>query len=72
MNGVITIPKRLAARNDLVVIPRVEYEEYLGLRKIIPLTKLSPSEKKAIEKGRKEIRQGKYLTFQELKDELGY
>lgn len=70
MPELITIPKKLAGKEDLVVIPRSEYENYLNLKKIIPLVKPNATEKRAIKQGRKEIRQGKYSTLQDLKNEL--
>ena len=70
MEKFITIPKELAKKGGLVVIPRSEYEEYLRLKKIVPVVKANRSEKKAIREGRKEIQVGKYLTLQQLKDEL--
>jgi len=66
----VIIPKELAKKGGLVVIPRSEYEEYLRLKKIVQVIKASRSEKKAIKEGRKEIREGKYLTLQQLRDEL--
>lgn len=70
MKKVITIPKELYKKGGLVIIPRSEYEEYLSLKKIIPLVKPTPSERRAIKEGRKEIREGKYLTLKQFKDEL--
>ena len=46
MSKVISIPKELSKKGDLVIIPRAEYEELLGLKKIVRLMKLTPSEKK--------------------------
>jgi len=70
MEKIITIPKELAKEGELVVIPRSEYEEYLRLKKIVPVVKASRSEKKAIGEGRKEIREGKYLTLKQVKNDL--
>lgn len=70
MNKIIAIPKELSKQGELVIIPRSDYEELLKLKKVIPLIELSPSEKKAIQAGRKEIQQGKYLTLKQLKNEL--
>lgn len=67
----ITIPKELAKKGELVLIPRYEYEELLTCRKVIPVVKLSSSEKRAFEKGRKEILKGEYVTLKELEHELG-
>ena len=71
MNKAIAIPKELSKNEDLMVIPRSDYEEFLQLKKIIPLVELTPSERKAIKQAKKEIKQGKYLTLNQLKNELG-
>ena len=70
MTSVLTIPKNLALKDDLVIIPRADYEEYLELKKIIPVIKLSKSEKKAVEEGRRQIKRGEYVNLKELKNEL--
>jgi hypothetical protein len=62
MKKLITISRELVKKDDLVLIPRVEYEEYLRLKKVISIVKPTKSEERAIYKGRKEIRTGKYLT----------
>lgn len=71
MNKVVAIPKELSRNRDLIVIPRSDYEEFLQLKKIIPLVELTPSERKAIKEAKKEIKQGKYSTLKQLKDEVG-
>lgn len=70
MEKVVTIPKELAERGELVIIPRGEYEEYLRLKKVIPLVGADNNEKKAIREGRKEIKNGRYLTLKQLCNEL--
>lgn len=70
MGKVIAIPRELSKEGELVIIPRSDYEEFLRLKKLIPLIKPTLSEKKAIRDGRKEIQEGKYLTLKQLKDEL--
>ena len=72
MNKVIEIPKELSKNQDLIIIPRSDYEELLTLKKFIPLIDLSSSEKKALEKSRKEIKKGNYVTLDQLKNEMGY
>ena len=37
MNDVITIPKKLASRGDLVVIPKQEYEEFYHWKSAIKI-----------------------------------
>jgi RAB protein geranylgeranyltransferase component A len=71
MEKVITIPKELVKKGELVIIPRVQYEEYLRFKKAFPFGTLNASDKKAVEQGRKEIKQRKYLTLKQLKNELG-
>lgn len=69
--NVITIPKKLAEKDDLVVIPRQDYEALLRRQpKIIPIIKLTPSEKRTIAKSEKELARGEYITLEELEHEL--
>lgn len=68
--NIITIPKKLAQKGDLVVIPRKEYEEFLTLKKIIPVVKATKEEMRAIRRGEREIAKGEYVTLEQLKREL--
>ncbi|MBU3942627.1 hypothetical protein KKA24_01435 [Patescibacteria group bacterium] len=68
--NVITIPEKLSKKGDLIIISRSDYEDFLELKKIIPLVDLSKSEKKALKEGKEEIKRGEYLTLDQLKDEL--
>lgn len=70
--NIITIPKKLAQKGDLVVLPRREYEEFLEWRKAIPVVKPTRSELRAIKKSEKEIQEGKYISWHELKRELAH
>ena len=70
--NVITIPKKLAEKDDLVIIPRQEYEEFLALKRTIPVVKPSRSELHAIERGRREILEGKYVEWEEFKRKLAH
>ncbi|MBI4086244.1 MAG: hypothetical protein HY433_03335 [Candidatus Liptonbacteria bacterium] len=67
----VTIPKRITQGEELVVIPRKEYEEYLQLRKIIPVVKMTSAQKRDLEQARKDYKQGKYMTLEQLEHELG-
>lgn len=67
----ITIPEKIIKKSDLVIIPRQEYEEFLELKKAIPVINLTPSEKKDLKKAREEYRRGKCLTFEQFEHELG-
>lgn len=66
--AVITIPKKLTQKGELVVIPRKEYEDYLRFRingKTRPSKKLDRSLKKSLA----ELRQGKAVgPFGNVKD----
>ena len=66
----ITIPQKLKG-NDLIAVPRKEYEELLKLRKLIPMFKLTSSQKRDLEQARKNYKQGRYITLEELEHELG-
>ncbi|MBI2639808.1 MAG: hypothetical protein HYW90_02860 [Candidatus Sungbacteria bacterium] len=70
--AIITIPKKLARKDDLVVIPRKEYEILLRRRpKVISVVKLSEKEARAIEKSDKELVHGAYVTLEDFENELG-
>ena len=71
--SVVTIPRQLGKNDDLVVIPRREYEKLLSWKnKIFKEIKPTKAELKAIEKGRGEMAEGNYVTLSELKKELGF
>ncbi len=67
----ITIPKKMANSDDLIVIPRKEYEALLELKKIkefIP----TQAQKKALIQARENRKEGKYFTINELRKKLGF
>ncbi|MEK7500588.1 MAG: hypothetical protein AAB642_00480 [Patescibacteria group bacterium] len=61
----LTIPKKLTKGEELVVIPRRDYEEFLSLKKINSFqeVELTPVQKKRLEKARKNLKQGKALSL---------
>lgn len=68
----ITIPKKLIKNDDLVVIPRREYEDFLVSRlKSIKEIELTSKQKKAINTARKNIARGNFITIHELRRKLG-
>lgn len=67
----ITIPKKLANRDDLVVIPRKEYEALLELKKIREFTP-TVAQKRALAQARRNRKAGGYLTIDELREKLGF
>ena len=68
----ITIPRDLIKKDDLVIIPRKEYEELLRYRlnggeELI----LTASQKRRLQQARRNLAKGKYLTIYEIKKKLG-
>ena len=75
-----TIPKEITKREDLIVIPRKKYEEFLGSRKTTDFFepprnfktyKPTAAEKREIKEARKRFARGEYITLEELRHELG-
>lgn len=67
----VTIPKNLARNDDLVVIPRKEYEELIELRAVkefVPTT----AQKKALIRAEVNLKKGKTLSYNELVKKLGF
>ena len=67
----ITAPKK---NNQSVIIPRKEYEKFLDWQKKIKSAKTfkpTAAEKRAVQKARKNLAEGKYLTIDQLRHELG-
>ena len=70
--NVVTIPKNLAEKGDLVVVPRKEYEILLRRQpKVIPVAGLTSAEKRAVARSERELARGEYVTLKELERELG-
>ena len=70
----ITAQKKIKKNNPSVTIPRKEYEEFLDWQKKIKSVKTfkpTAAEKKAVQKARKNLAEGKYLTIDQLRHELG-
>lgn len=79
----ITIPRATVKDKELVAIPRKEYENYLRLRKVIPVIKKkrisayktfkpTKAELKELKEARDEYRRGKTMTLYELRQKLGF
>ncbi|MBI2514690.1 hypothetical protein HYV91_00655 [Candidatus Wolfebacteria bacterium] len=67
----ITIPQKLAQKDDLVVIPRREYEallEFKTFREFVPTS----AQKKALLRAENNLRKGKTLSYHELVKKLGF
>lgn len=72
MNTAIEVKKISREKDaDVVIVSRKEYESLLGKQRFIPIARLTLAEKRALEKSRKEMAKGDYLTLSELKNDLG-
>ena len=67
----ITIPKKLARRDDLIIMPRKEYESLIELK---PIKEFNPTlaQKRALIKAENNLRRGKTLSYNELARKLGF
>ena len=67
----VTIPRKLVQRDDLVVIPRREYE---SLRELKMIKEFAPTatQKKALAKAENNLKRGKTLSYNELVRKLGF
>lgn len=78
----VTIPKEITKGEDLVVIPRKKYEEFLGWQKTTKTTEVflppqkfktykpTVAEKREIAEARKNFAEGCYLEWDQFKYEL--
>ena len=69
----ITIPKNLIKNDDLVIIPRKEYEEFYQWKETAKLFKTfipTVAQKRDLKKAREDYKQKKYLTLDEFKRRL--
>ncbi len=67
----ITITKKITKGEELIIIPRRDYEKLLEL-KTIPEFQPTPAQKKALIRARKNRKRGNFLTFDELTKKLGF
>lgn len=66
----ITIPQKIAAKGDLIIIPRKEYETLLELKNFKEFTPTA-TQKKALVKAEQNLQKGKTLSYHELVKKLG-
>lgn len=72
----VTTPKKITKGEELVVIPREEYEEFSRWRKTVKLLKPkkifipTKAQKKDLQRARREYKKGNYFTINELKRKL--
>ncbi len=69
----ITIPKNLIKDDDLVIIPRKEYEEFSQWKNATKSFKTftpTVAQKRDLKRAREDYKQKKYLTIDEFKRKL--
>lgn len=69
----ITISKKLIKENDLIILPRKEYEEIYQWKEVAKFFKTfepTLAHKKDLSQARKDYKQKKYITINELKKRL--
>jgi len=69
----ITIPRKITKGEELIIVPRREYEEFSRWKGVIKTFKTfspNPAQKKALREARKDYKKGKYITLNELKRRL--
>lgn len=69
MNSII-IPKKIASKDDLVIVPRREYEALLELKKFREFTPTT-AQKRALARAERNLKEGKTLSYNELAKKLG-
>ena len=67
----ITIPKKLAQKDDLVVVPRGEYEALLHFRKVKEFEPTT-AQKKALIRAEANFKKNRTLSYNELIEKLGF
>ncbi len=67
----VTIPRKLVGKGDFVVLPREEYEELLRFGSHDSEVSLTPLQKLALRRARRNLAQGQSLTLNGLKRKLG-
>ncbi|MBI2674791.1 MAG: hypothetical protein HYX22_03620 [Candidatus Yanofskybacteria bacterium] len=69
--AVVIIPKELSKNQDLIAVPKNVYEEFLVWQKNVKAVEMTDAEKREWKRAKNDYKQGKYLTFDEFKHELG-
>jgi len=70
--SVIAIPKEIIKkRDDLIILPRKEYEDLLRLKKVKEFLPTAV-QKKALLRAEKNLKGGKTLSYNELVNKLGF
>ena len=65
----LTIPKKLAQKGDLVLVPKKEYAALMGLKKIREFTPTT-AERRALARAHRDFAKGRYLTLEQIRRAL--
>ena len=66
----ITIPRQMTAKDDLIIIPRKEYE-FLLIRSRVKTFVPTMAQKRALARGERNLRQKKTLSYDQFRRALG-
>jgi len=69
----ITIPKKISKGEELIIIPRKDYEEFSRWQKVMKSFKIfvpTKNQKRDLKRARQEYKKGNYFTINELKQKL--
>lgn len=67
----LTIPRKLIGKDDLVVVPRKEYEALTELRKTAEFTPTA-AQRRALTRAEQNLKIGKTLSYHDLVRKLGF
>ena len=71
--AIVIIPKELSKNQDLIAVPKSVYEEFLAWQgEFGPVQTFKPTKEdlKILAKARKNFKEGKFIKWNELKNEL--
>lgn len=67
----ITIPNNITKQDELIAVPRKIYEELIEFKKAMaPTYKPTKAELQALERSRKNFKEGKFIEWTKLRNEL--
>lgn len=67
----ITIPKKLVREEDLIIVPRWEYEALLKFKEIKEFTPTA-TQRRSLRRAERNLKLGKTLSYHELVKKLGF
>lgn len=69
----VIIPKKLVQKDNLVIVPRKEYEGYLKYKKLgksVRTYKPTKAELRMIKRAKEDFKKSNYMTLEQLKEKL--